>query len=328
MAKTTIYFASNRRPNNKSKPTGFGKGFSRTGLGDVRFGQASVVNGNLDKNSIKVLPDNPENGSLALFDSLQKKMKLDQADSLLFIHGFNVSFEDAIESAAKMAEQYAGFKYKPNMFVFSWPSDGKVTNYFNDRHDAEASGYAFARGLMKLSGFLKSCSKKDLCYHKVHLMAHSMGNYVLRHALQQALKIADAESLSRLFDEIILTAADEDNDAFEFDYKLARLPDLAQRITVYFNYGDLALKTSDFTKGNPDRLGHDGPNKPHDIPGKVVLVDASPAVDGIAEHSYHQEEPDVMQDIVKVLQGHSSEDMGRIFVPHANKFKLVETTIS
>ncbi len=328
MATTTIYFATNRKPNKQSKPTNFGRGFSRTDLGDVRFGEATVINGSLNENSIKVLPDNAEKGSIAVFKDLQKRMKTDKVDSLLFIHGFNVSFEDAIVSAAKMAEQYAGFKYKPNVFVFSWPSDGKVTRYFNDRHDAEATGYAFARGLMKLSGFLKSCSKKNACNHKVHLMAHSMGNYVLRHALQQANKMADGISLSRVFDEVILTAADEDNDAFELDHKLARLPDLAQRVTVYFNNGDLALKTSDYTKGNPDRLGHDGPRKPHDIPGKVVLVDASPVVGGISEHSYHQKEPDVMQDIVDVLRGRASEDLGRLFVPHANKFKLIETKIT
>ena len=50
----------------------------------------------------------------------------------------------------------------------------------------------------------------------MHLIAHSMGNYVLRHALQQATKISKESSLSRIFDEVILTAADEDNEALNF----------------------------------------------------------------------------------------------------------------
>jgi len=322
MTKTTVYFATNRKPN-KAKPTNFGKGFSRAGLGDVRFGQADVINGDIDKSSIKVLPNNPKQGSQELFNNLRKKMKSECVDSVVFIHGFNVSFSDAIESAAKMAEKYAEKNYKPNIFVFSWPSDGKVTSYFNDRHDAEASGYAFARGLMKLSSFFKDGKADEACKQKVHLIAHSMGNYVLRHALQQAQKIAEGVALARIFDEIILTAADEDSDAFEYNYKLARLPQLAQRITIYFNRGDLALKVSDYTKGNPDRLGHDGPNKPHEVSAKVVLVDASAVVGGIAEHSYHQEEDTVIKDIVAVLQGAASEGInGRVYIPHTNKFKL------
>ena len=322
MTTTTIYFATNRKPN-KPAPTDFGKGFARKNLGDVRFGQANVINGSIDKTSIKVLPDKPSQGSQALFKTLRKKMKDDGGDSLIFIHGFNVSFTEAIESAAKMAKEYAARDYKPNIFVFSWPSDGKMTNYFNDRHDAEVSGYAFARGLIKLSGFLKKTEPGKSCNQKVHLMAHSMGNYVLRHALQQAKKSNEGASLTRIFDEIILTAADEDHDAFEHDYKLAQLPNLAQRVTVYFNSGDLALASSDLTKGNPDRLGHDGPNKPHEVPAKVVLVDASSVVGGVAEHSYHQQEDVVMKDIVSVLQGDGSETIkGRLYVPHANKFKL------
>jgi len=323
----TIYFATNRNPNNAQPPTDFGKGFSDTGLGDLRFGQAKVKRGVLDPKSIQVLPDNSAQGSEALFQQLRESMKAQSLDSLLFIHGFNVSFKAAVESAAKIGERYSKLSnktYQPNIFVFSWPSDGEVTSYVNDRHDAEASGYAFARGLMKLATFLKSGNPDEACQQKVNLMAHSMGNYVLRHALQQAQKINNSTSLSRIFDNVILTAADEDNDTFEFDHKLAKLPELAQRITVYFNNGDLALAASDLTKGNPDRLGHDGPSKPHQISSKVVIVDASDVVKGISEHSYHAEEDKVAKDIIAVLQGEGSDKIpSRMYVPHANKFRLL-----
>lgn len=336
----TIYFATNRNPNDSKNPTSFDGGFSADGLGDLRFGRAEVNAGSLDANTIEILPNDEKQGSQALLQQLRSKMKVDEVDSLVFIHGFNVSFEAALESAGLMQDRYSALsngKYIPNVFVFSWPSDGCIINvsasgglsgYANDRHDAEASGYAFARGLMKLSGFLRGTSKGEACKQKVNLIAHSMGNYVLRHALQQANKIADGKSLSRIFDNIILTAADEDNDAFEFDYKLATLPDLAQRITVYFNGGDLALKISDYAKGNPDRLGHDGPNKPHQIPAKVVLVDASGVIFGLTSddyHSYHVYNDKVATDIISILQGESSEskNLFRSYVPHANKFKLL-----
>ncbi|MEQ1528679.1 MAG: alpha/beta hydrolase [Methylococcales bacterium] len=323
----TVYFATNRNPNNEKKPTDFGKSFSNTNLGDLRFGQAEVKKSKLDINSIKVLPDNSSQGSQALFTELRQSMKSQSLDSLVFIHGFNNDFKAAIESAAKIGERFAKLSnksYQPNIFVFSWPSDGDITGYGNDRHDAEASGYAFARGLVKLSGFLTSAEKGEACQQKINLIAHSMGNYVLRHALQQAKKIANGAALPRIFENIILTAADEDNDAFDHDHKLAKLPELAQRVTVYFNNGDLALTTSDLTKGNPDRLGHDGPTKPHQVPAKVVIVDVSDVVKGVSEHSYHAENDKVGKDMIAVLRGENSEKIAdRDYVPHANKFRLL-----
>lgn len=335
---TTIYFATNRNPNNKKNPTAFDGKFSKEGLGDLRFGCAQVNQGKLDVNSIQVLPNNEKTGSLVLLKQLQDQMKTEQNDALVFIHGFNTTFIEAMEAAGQLADKYRQLSkglYQPSIFVFSWPSDGSVVSlnggslsgYRNDRHDAEASGLAFARGLMKLAGFLKNTSKDQACAQRVNLMAHSMGNYVLRNALQQAQKIVDGHGLTRLFDNIILTAADEDSDAFQHNHKLARLPELGQRITVYFNNGDLALTVSDYTKGNPDRLGHDGPLKPHDIPAKVVLVDASGVVFGATPadfHSYHIHNDKVAEDMMAILQGVSSESDGlrRSYVPHANKFKL------
>ncbi|MEO0376735.1 MAG: alpha/beta hydrolase [Cyanobacteria bacterium P01_A01_bin.17] len=330
----TIYFATNRNPNNKSNPTSFGDMFSSADLGDLRFGEAQVRNETLDKSTIRTLPDNSEEGSKVLFDNLRNAMRNQSQDSLIFIHGFNVTFTQAIESAAKMGNVYARLskdkdndKYDPNIFVFSWPSNGKIFEYQNDRHDAEASGYAFARGLGKLTEFLRATVKGQACQQKIHLMAHSMGVYVLRHAVQQTQKISIGK-LPRLFDDIILAAADEDNDAFEHDYKLAKLAELGQRVTVYCNSGDQALRVSDITKGNPDRLGHDGPLNPHLVSSKVVTVDVSDVVNGIvvndiAEHAYHVEVEKVAKDILAVLRGKSSETIAsRRYVPHANKFRL------
>lgn len=324
-----IYFATNRNPDNGNSPKGFGSRFSEAGLGDLRFGEAQVNVNNTAFNikSITVLPDNPASGSKVLFGDLKTSMKVDQVDSLIFIHGFNVNFEELIISAAKISAFYkelSGGSYIPNIFVFSWPSDGKITGYFNDLHDAETSGYAFARGLMKLADFLRDPSEKNICGRKINLLAHSMGNYVLRNALQQARKVSDAKPLNRMFDEVVLAAADEDHDAFEYGFKLAGLPEVSQRITVYFNKDDQALWVSDHLKGNPDRLGHDGARKPHELPGKVVLVDASDIITG-DNHSYFSDDPKVGKDIVGILQGVSSESAGlsRLYVPHANKFRLV-----
>lgn len=324
---TIIYFATNRNPNDSKNITDFGSEFSGAGLGDLRFGMVEVRDNIVAMETMKILPDDPGLGSRQVFSDIKASMKLGQTDSLIFIHGFNVAFAESLQSAAKVSKFYgelSGNRYALNIFVFSWPSNGKITDYVNDRHDAEASGYAFARGLMKLSEFLRDPAEKNTCGRKINLLAHSMGNYVLRNALQQARKLSNAKPLNRMFDEIILAAADEDSDAFEYDYKLACLTEVSQRTTVYFNNNDLALRVSDHLKGNPDRLGHDGARKPRELPGKVVLVDATDIITG-DYHSYFSDDPIVGSDIVSVLQGERSEstDLSRLYVPHANKFRLV-----
>ncbi len=153
-----------------------------------------------------------------------------------------------------------------------------------------------------------------------------MGCYVLRYALQQAQKIDDGtRKIPRIFDEVILVAADEDSDAFEYDYKLKLLPNTAKRITVYFNQDDVALTISDRLKGNPDRLGHDGADKPNNLSSKVVLVEVSQnAVNGAIEHSYYLNDR-VGTDIIEVLQGIPSENIrGRQYTENKHKFRLLD----
>jgi len=116
-----------------------------------------------------------------------------------------------------------------------------------------------------------------------------MGAYVLRHGVQ-AILAKDADGLVRLFDQILLAAPDEDDDTFELDTKLKPLPRIGRQVTVYFNPSDLALVTSDKTKGNPDRLGSDGPRLVDLIPKKVVLVDCRNVArdaDMLIGHSYY-----------------------------------------
>ena len=213
-----------------------------------------------------------------------------------------------------------------NVVLFSWPSDGSMMPYIayaNDRQDAAASGPAFARGLLKLTDFLRGSTSEEACDQRIHLVAHSMGNYVLRHTVQEIVAHSSGRPV-RIFDQVFLMAADEDDDAFEHDYKLKPLPRLAKRINVYFNNNDRAMAVSDKTKGNPDRLGDDGPRVPRGIPGKVALIDCTPVVEGIVEHSYFLDTPTVVADMQKVLVGTPADKISdRDYVQETNRYRLV-----
>ena len=333
----TIYFATNRNPNRTTNPTNFGKGFHKDALANLRFGKAEV-NGKKIKITVadEVLKKDADRkqkdgkgsklGSQSIFTDIRREMANHSPDTIVFVHGYNVSFKEALKAAAHIQRNFEKLNGTGvNVVLFSWPSDGSMMPYIayaNDRQDAKASGPAFARGFLKLADFLRGATPQESCNQKIHLIAHSMGNYVLRNALQEIIRQSPGRA-PRLFDQIFLMAADEDDDAFEYDHKFKQLPSVAKRVNVYFNNGDTGMAISDKTKGNPDRLGDDGPRLPRSVPGKVSLVDCSDIVDGIVEHSYYLKNAVVVDDMMAVLEGVRSKDIPRRdYEQENNRYRL------
>jgi len=115
-----------------------------------------------------------------------------------------------------------------------------------------------------------------------------MGNYVLQKGLENKLiGYSNGSILPRMFKHIFLCAPDVTDNVFEPNQGMARLHEMAQNVTVYFNKGDLAMNISKFTKNAADRLGQVGNSRPALIHNKVHQVDCSPIVKGMVEHSYY-----------------------------------------
>lgn len=338
MARVEVHFITNRNHMPDNARAVFGGQFNPDGVAALRFGKAQYdVDGKKAVfRSIDVYPDAkvlpgqstvPPSGSGSFLDDLHKRM-LAERDTLLFIHGYNVSFLEALEAGALLAGSLDG---KLNVVVFSWPSDGKMVpymSYYSDREDARVSGPALARAYLKLFDFVRdireaevrrlekagkdSDTQTELCMRCIHILAHSMGNYVLRHGVQ-AICAKDPRKVVRMFDQIIMAAADEDDDTFEHEEKLRNLPSLARRVTVYHNRNDRALVISDRTKANPDRLGSEGPRMLDMLPKKVVTVDCSRVAseaDPRSRHSYYIRSKPVATDIREVLADRHDDDFG------------------
>jgi esterase/lipase superfamily enzyme len=245
-------------------------------------------------------------------------MRKHSRDTVAFVHGYANSFRSAVRHAAWLKKTYDAVPF--NIFLFSWPSDGEmipIVSYYSDRDDAKASGSAIARSFLKMQKFLEDTLEEarqhgtGLCEQRLHLMAHSMGNYALRHALQ-AIRRELGDEPPRVFDNVFLFAADDDDDAFEHDHKLRLLPRLARLVNVYFNPGDLGLLVSDKTKLNPDRLGSDGPRLADDLPRKVVLLDCREVARTDPRdrrgHDYHRYVREVVADVNAVFNGVPPEE--------------------
>lgn len=259
----------------------------------------------------------------SLFKEVQGKMKANVPDTILFIHGFDYKFDEALVGLGRLRQRLTlGAFPAANMVAFTWPSNGEMIpfiSYASDRRDAKASGEAGGRALLQLSDFLARLAPKDICRGRIHIVAHSMGNYVLRNALQALLKNLPVNPPT-LFDEVLLIAADEDFDALELDYKLQPIAAVAKRVHVYYNPSDIALDISRDTKGNPRRLGSRGPRNSSAIPDTVVLVDASNVSRWSDSdwdyHHYYLHAPEMAADMAAVLLGVPEDKIaGRIPLP-------------
>lgn len=344
----TVYFATNRQPlldpsdPQQRRIIGFGSELGPTSGIDVRYGSAKI-DVNLSRKTNVLVPgslevadqqllfaegQSPILGSDTIFDAIRASMKADNKPTIAFIHGFSNSFIDSIERGGWLSAFYG---IDVNMFVFSWPSIISLLptptpfgDYAHDRKTAAASGLAVARTLRRLSDFVDKLDQEDRCNQSIHLICHSMGNYVFRNGLQALMKLPEpaspalsavnamtsldgtSPSLRRYFDKVILAAADEDADAFDDPTKLKFLPRICRSVTVYYSAKDWILGTlSSGTKFNGPRLGSDGPDNMSTISDKVSAVDVSDVLDASEpeNHQYYRVFPQVRDDIKAVLKG-------------------------
>ena len=263
-------------------------------------------------------------GSLAMFSDLQAAM-LRNLDVLIYIHGFDVSWSCAAGNGLALQEMlnhpYPGEPAQRVLVVlFTWPSDGLAlpfVSYKSDRTEASASGGAVGRGMLKLRDFLHALQTQArkkagpaVCEQDIHVLCHSMGCYVLQNALPRIEQFTAGTAMPRVFEHIFLCAPDVDDNALEAGQPMGNLHELARSVSVYHNRGDLAMYVSDYTKGNPERLGTAGAARPAALHNKVEQVNCTPVVKGFVEHSYYLDGW-VNQDIRLSIAGLAPDDSRR-----------------
>jgi esterase/lipase superfamily enzyme len=230
---------------------------------------------------------------------------------LVLLPGFDSTFIDSMRRAAQVMDKYEA----DDIFCFSWPSQGKldVPSYIADRDAAVRSANAVADSLRKLFAVLTAL-KANLPV--VHIVAHSMGNYVLRNAIQL---IPAKERSKTLFESAFLMAADEDYDALSKANELKPLIKLAKKVPVYKNGGDIALSASNIIN-HYARLGAWGPRDLSKLPKAVTSVDCSDVGRTQGDngethygHQYYRLSTWVIKDVLQVLAGISPDKIdGRL----------------
>lgn len=158
-----------------------------------------------------------------LFTPLEDEEK----QALIFIHGYNTSFEGASIRAAQLAVDLA----HPGMTAFfSWPSKGNLFGYISDEAAIQYSEKYIAEFLTKFH--------KHTEVDRMHIIAHSMGN----RGLLEAINIIQRESPEINFGQIILAAPDVDADVFQ--QKAEAYTMLSEQTTLYVSPEDKAVNAS------------------------------------------------------------------------------------
>lgn len=195
-----------------------------------------------DKNSFSLLPGDWQiNAVSRLPDGLQWPDEGPRRDVLVYIHGFNQSFEQAVLDTARLAD---GVKFRGESIAFTWPSREKLLDYIHDRDSAMWSRDALESMLVELLS--------HPAVNNIHLVAHSMGTMLTVESLRQ-IHARVGETAALKIGAIVLASPDIDIDVFASSVK--RVGSLAGRITVLTATNDRALGIINRLAGGISRVG-------------------------------------------------------------------------
>jgi len=319
---TTVFFATNRAED-KAAPFGFSDTAVDFDAQKITFAKAEVANISLNDESSGVIQQITDK-TYGNFSAKTTVEIISRSNNLLvFIHGFDNSFEDAVKRAAFNREWLAASGVAAadtTVIAFSWPSTGML--FAAPPHmppDAYLADQArAARSAFHIAYFLRVVDQIQASYRKanpagrVFLLAHSMGNHALSGAVQLWFNSNDPPDA--IFDEAVLAAGDEVAQTLNLPAmgQMTGLRQLAKRISVYHSRIDVAMYLST-TLNLTQRLGFDGPTNKHDesvFPKSVFrIVDCTDVSDydhlkpPDATHQYYRRSKWVRADIAGVFSG-------------------------
>jgi esterase/lipase superfamily enzyme len=203
-----------------------------------------------------------------------------QRDVLIFIHGYNVDFEDAARRTAQLAKD---LELQGAPVCYSWPSQAGLLQYAVDETNVVWT-------VPHLKQFLLEVVRESDA-RSVNVIAHSMGNRALTSALKELRY--ELQDDARLFNQVVLAAPDIDADIFRRDIAPA-ITSTARRVTLYASSKDRALAVSKRLHGYP-RAGESGPSLL--LVEDIDTIDASGIDFSLLGHSYYGGNSNILADL-------------------------------
>jgi esterase/lipase superfamily enzyme len=257
----SVLAATNRRPST----TNAGEMFSGERAEEVSY--ASITVSIPPDGSRKVgqvqwpasLPGNPQHDFVTVSAGYLEKRAFSAAVSnaakqrgqskvLIFVHGFNNRFDDAVYRFAQIVHDS---KAEGIPVLFTWPSRGelRLSAYAYDRESANYSRDALEQLLDTLAA--------NPNVKEVNILAHSMGNWVTLEALRG--KAISGGKIGSKIKNVLLVAPDVDVDVFRTQIRRMGAP--RPRFALFVSQDDKALSLSQLIWGGMPRLGEINPEQ-------------------------------------------------------------------
>lgn len=233
---------------------------------------------------------------------------------LLFIHGYNNHPRLVLARHRQLAADLKAMGFPGVLVSFDWPSGDLTLGYMEDRGDAKKT----AIQLVTDGVLLLAEQQRPDCRINVHVLAHSMGSYVLREAFDDADDRGALAGKNWVVNQVMLIGGDVSARSLGEDPRSSSLYRHSVRLTNYQNRHDRVLGLSNVKRvGVAPRVGRWG--LPDDAPGQAINVNCSDhwkrAYDGEDKaggavgtssgtaHSWHFGDPVFTRDLMNTMLG-------------------------
>lgn len=309
-SQVIVHFATDRKPiAGPSEVRGFGPESFMDSLGKskVSYGTALV---NIPPNHIHGVIERPKwyrfefrndtskhvftikstlLDKAAFFQGVERDATPDAPHSaLLFVHGYNVSFDDATLRTAQLAYD---LNFPGPALLFSWPSQSATADY-------QADEDRIVWATHDIENFIADALTNTHLQH-LYIIAHSMGNRGVTSAIVSLIE--KRPDLASRIQEVILAAPDIDAAIFRKDIApniIKSKQGKAVNVTLYVSSKDKALMASKAIHKGP-RVGEAGTSIVL-MPG-IETVDATNVDTGFLGHSYIGDEVALLNDLALLM---------------------------
>ncbi|CAA6808683.1 MAG: Lipoprotein, putative [uncultured Sulfurovum sp.] len=241
----TLFYGTNREPKDANN---LSKGYGNERSHQLRLGSCQVTipiersygqtTGSLWQ---KIINLDPSYGDIQLSNLMEytqeaywqnitntlAHLEAEEQQALVFIHGFNTSFEEAAMRATQIS---VDLEHIGITAFFSWASQAASLSYISDSATIQ---YSERHLTQFLTDFAQNSGAK-----RIHIIAHSMGN----RALLEAVNRINTKNPEIQFGQIILAAPDVDADVFtELSTAYTKL---SEQTTLYISKRDKAVGLS------------------------------------------------------------------------------------
>ena len=202
------------------------------------------------------------------------------SDVVLFVHGFNMSFDESLEIALRMVQRA---RVQAIPVAYTWPSKAKVSAYGIDYDRNEWT-------IDHLKDFIEDLVHALPEGKVLHIVAHSMGNRAVLGAL------VHANLPEQRLGQLVMIAPDVDAEIFK-DTVVRSGP--FSRRTLYVSNQDLALRAAGWLRPGFPRAGD--ARKQYVVIKEMDTIDVSPLKGGRIGHSVYEYSQLMFDDLGAVL---------------------------